>query len=243
MTIIIGLGSGRSGTSSLSSLLNSQEQSVCFHELNPSCMAWAGTPGPVFGMLREFQQIIEGGPRDRLTIDLSLPNRDEPISRLLGLKQVTTIGEVGSYYLPYVEAILAEYPEVIFPCLRRDKAETIRSFLDKMRMPTGRRVFGLWEAGDRYRNHWVEHDGSRWQHDEVWDKCFPKFKSDTLEAALGEYWDYYYEEATRISGISDHVRIFDLDSLNDPDGQREVLTFCGFDSPRLLRVHRNRIML
>ena len=86
------------------------------------------------------------------------------------------MGEIGFYYLSYVEQIIADYPTVRFPCLRRDKSETVRSYIDK-----------IWFPGDRtdrqptHRNHWVNHNGSQWIHDPIWDKCYPTLKAETLE--------------------------------------------------------------
>ena len=167
--IIIGLGSGRCGTRSLASLLNAQADTVCFHEVNPSCMAWTGTERTVLSMLEEFRAVLAGGPR-QITVDLATRRRAEPLPRLRSLEVVRAIGDVASYYLPYAP-MLAGMPDVRMPVLRRDKDATIASFIQVMRIRRGRirtvidGVAALLRRRPyrRYRNHWVEHDGRRWR--------------------------------------------------------------------------------
>ncbi len=78
------------------------------------------------------------------------------------------------------------------------------------------------------RNPWMEHDGTEWAVDPVWDKCYPKFPGPTKEEAIGQYWDYYYEEAEEISAeIGDIFRIFPTDKLNLQEHQTDILNFCG----------------
>lgn len=248
--IVIGLGSGRSGTHSLAQLLNAQEGSVCFHEVNPAGAKWSGAAGSVLAQVGQFNAILHGGPRDRISIDYSSPNRDAPLARLRELKEVELIGDIGLYYLEYVPHIVEAYPNVRFPCIRRGKAETVESFVNKVRLlPLDRRkriweklgrVFGI-AGSPTHRNHWVDHNGTVWGRDRIWDKCFPKFPATTLREALGLYWDYYYDRAKEIAAeFPGLLRIFDLDELNTDAGQRGVLEFCGVAKPTLVDVHSNR---
>jgi Sulfotransferase family len=244
--IIIGLGSGRCGTRSLAALLNAQPDTVCFHEVNPSCMAWTGTERTVLSMLEEFRAVLAGGPR-QLTVDLASRRRAEQLPRLRSLEVVRAIGDVASYYLPYAP-MLAEMPDVRLPVLRRDKAATIASFVEVMRIRRGTIRMAIDGVATllrrrpyrRFRNHWVEHDGRRWRRSAKFDKCFPKFQADTLEDALGQYWDLYYRTAGELAaGYPAKVRIFDLDDLNTQSGQRAILEFCGLRRPVFHPVHAN----
>lgn len=244
--IIIGLGSGRCGTRSLAALLNAQPDTVCFHEVNPSCMAWTGTERTVLSMLEEFRAVLAGGPR-QITVDLASRRRAEQLPRLRSLEAVRTIGDVASYYLPYAP-MLAEMPDVRLPVLRRDKAATAASFVEVMRIRRGtirmvidgvatllrRRPYR------RFRNHWVAHDGRGWRRSAKFDKCFPKFQADTLEEALGLYWELYYRTAGELAArYPGKLRIFDLNDLNTPCGQRAILEFCGLRRPVFHPVHAN----
>ena len=241
MGIIIGLGTGRSGTVSLSKLIHKQPNSVCFHELNPSCMSWEDSIGTVLTMIREFKEIIEGGKRNRLTVDLSIPHRSSPLEKLNQLDNVEFIGEIGFYYLKYVEEILEEFPDVKFPCFRRNKEATINSYYNKMftkeYVSRLSRVFGKKAP---QRNHFVIHDGSKWELDNIWDKCFPKYEVGDLKEAIGEYWEEYYKEAERLAKKHRQLKIFELESFNDNQYQQELLNFCGFKNGETLQIHENK---
>lgn len=239
MSIIIGIGTGRCGTASLARLINAQEKSVCFHEINPKSMSWSNSLQEVQSMLREFRNVLEGGSGQQLSIDLTSPDRDTPMHRLHQLSEIATIGEIGFYYLSYVEQIIAKNPDVRFPCMRRDKTETIRSYVNKMQATKYKESVDSLSGQVRYRNHWVSHSGEKWVLDDKWDKCYPKFDANTLEDALSMYWDSYYAEAERLSAKYKQVQIFDLDTLNDPCGQKQILSFSGISAPKTIVVHEN----
>jgi hypothetical protein len=244
--IIIGLGSGRCGTRSLAALLNAQPETVCFHEVNPSCMAWSGTERTALSMLEEFRAVLAGGPRE-ITVDLASRRRADQLPRLRSLAKVSTIGDVASYYLPYA-AMLAKMPDVRMPVLRRDKDATVASFVKVMRIRRGwirtvidgvatlvrRRPYR------RFRNHWVAHDGRQWRRSVKFDKLFPKFQTDSLEDAITQYWDLYYRTAEELAArYPGRLRIFDVEDLNTESGQRAILEFCGLRQPVFRPVHAN----
>lgn len=242
--IIIGLGSGRCGTRSLATLLNAQPETVCFHEVNPSCMAWEGTERTVLSMLEEFRAVLAGGPRE-ITVDLAARLRADPLPRLRSLEAVTAIGDVASYYLPYA-SMLAKMPDVRMPVLRRDKGATVASFVRVMgirRKPTRVVIDGIAtllrrRPYQRFRNHWVEHNGHRWRRSVRFDKCFPKFQAGTLEEAIGQYWELYYCTVDALEAkCPDKVRTFDVEDLNTESGQRRILEFCGLRHPVFRFVH------
>ena len=75
----------------------------------------------------------------------------------------------------------------------------------------------------------MDHDGSKWLLDPVWDKCFPSFKADTMEEAIGKYYNFYYEEAEKYQlKYPDIFRIFPIDDLNTEEGKNSIMDFCGF---------------
>jgi hypothetical protein len=98
--IIIGLGTGRCGTLSLSHLLNIQPNADVTHERKP-ILPWKFDRTLI-------QQKIE-----------SLLDSDRAI-----------VGDVALYYLPYVPFIANTYKNVYFICLKRDKTETIESYFN-----------------------------------------------------------------------------------------------------------------
>ncbi|WP_158644705.1 sulfotransferase [Paracoccus jeotgali] len=232
--IIIGLGSGRCGTMSLAKLINAQTNSVCFHELNPSGMSWCGAEYTVLSLLRDFTAIIEGEER-AITADLVSPDRLSIMPRLLELQNVDVLGDVASYYLPYVELVISRAPAARFPCMRRDKKETIDSFVNKLsELPN-----------EKPRNPWACLEDRRWRHDPIWDRCFPKtskVNGEDLAEYIGEYYDEYYREAEIVEREHrENFRIFDTNDLNSNEGRSEILNFCLPDADhKNFHVHKNK---
>ena len=243
--IVIGLGSGRSGTASLAKLLNAQSDALCFHEMNPAAVRFSGTPRPFLNAIDEFQAIIDGGDPRMLTVDLSRAVSARTYDELCNMKQVRLIGDIAFYYLDYVELIAKHNRNVRFICLRRDRQQTIRSWLAKstiQRWPS-KRVADRLSAilmrapyAEGY-NFWMEHDGSRWQEDPVWDKCFPKFEAASKAEAIGKYWDYYYEEAEALGRkLGDTFWIVDTGLLDERSFQCTLLEFCGIPAGEQVHV-------
>jgi Sulfotransferase family len=249
--IVIGLGTGRSGTASLAKLLSSQRDAMCFHEMNPSCVRFSGTPRPILNAIDEFQAIINGGDPSMVTVDLSRKVSAEAYDRLCRMARVRLIGDVAFYYLTYVEAIAARTDNVRFICLRRDKEATVQSWMRKTAIARWRskrladRLASLITREPYHETHnfWMEHDGQIWRSDSVWDKCFPKFPGPTKFDAISQYWDYYYEKADMLAAkLTGQFRIIDTDRLSDKASQAELLSFCGipFADQIFVEAHTHR---
>ena len=100
--LVIGLGSGRCGTVSLSRLLDAQPGAQVRHELRPH-LPWMA--------------------------DKALLARKLDILRRL--PGTGLVGDVGFFYLPYVVRILAAWPSARILALRRAERETVASFMVK----------------------------------------------------------------------------------------------------------------
>lgn len=98
--IIIGLGSGRCGTVTLSTLLSNIRGVNVKHELK-HILPWDGYVDIVIDKISQISN-LEGD----------------------------IVGDVGFYYLNYVMVILKCHPahDIKFVCLRRSKAKTVESF-------------------------------------------------------------------------------------------------------------------
>lgn len=242
--IVIGLGSGRSGTASLAKLLNAQRDSLCFHEMNPSAVRFSGTPRPFLNAIDEFQAILDGGDPAMLTVDLSRAVAAKAYDQLCRMSRVRMIGDIAFYYLTYVILLARHNPNIRFICLRRDREQTINSWLRKSAVERWRskriadRLSSLItrEYYHESRNFWMDHDGTRWLKDPVWDKCFPKFVARTKREAIGMYWDHYYEQAEILKRkLGEVFRIVDTERLDETPFQTELLTYCGI--PAAEQVH------
>jgi hypothetical protein len=197
---------------------------------------FSGTPRPIINSVEEYQAILDGGDPSMLTADLSRKVVLKNYEKLCRMSRVSLIGDIAFYYLSYVEMIAEMNPNVRFVCLKRDKEETVQSWIRK----AGIDRWLSKRMGDRIasaivrtpyhtsRNFWMEHDGTVWQLDPVWDKCFPKFKSDTIEDAISQYWDYYYEESEKlVKKLPNVFRIFATETLEQPESQADIPSYCG----------------
>lgn len=196
--LVIGLGTGRCGTQSLAVLLNHQSGARVTHE-RYGAIAWQGDEQRVAA----FVHLCATAPG----LDLA--------------------GDVGFYYLPYVEQILELAASTRFVCLKRDRQATVHSYLTKT----------------RHKNHWIQHDGTEWRFD-AWDRCYPKYAVTDKAEAIGMYWDEYYSRAAALeSAHPEAFRVYDMDVLNTPEGQNALFDFIGI--PQRVRrvnldVHENR---
>lgn len=191
--IIFGLGTGRCGTVSLSKLLSSQEDCAITHELSKFRLPWEKN-------VNQFDFIMN-----------SINSRSQKF-----------IGDVGFYYLPYVEEILKNKNSKII-ILKREKQKVISSYVKKTTS----------------MNHWNEHDGKHWLFNS-WDHCFPKFKTRTKEEAISKYYDHYYDLCQRIS--QENCFWINTEDLNNESVCLEMLKWCGFENPRFFIKHENRIL-
>lgn len=250
--LMIGLGSGRSGTASLASLIDSQNGGLCFHEMNPSGAVFEGNPQAQLNAVVELQQILHGGPPQRLSIDYSRPASVANFERLQTMEAPELLGDIGFYYLNYVEDILEKVPHCRFVCLKRDREQTIKSWLRKSRInrwPSLKVADRLksWITRTPYYleyNYWQAHSGDVWKEDPVWDSCFPKFNASTKREAIAMYWDAYYDTAERLaSAYPESFRIFDTGVLSSRNGQESVLSFVGLTRHEMVladEVHLHR---
>jgi len=234
--LVIGLGTGRCGTGSLAALLNAQQDGLCFHEMNPACVRFFGTPQPILNGITEFSRILDGGNTSLVAVDLSRGQCVATYDRLCQMQRVRLIGDVANYYLSYVRIIAERHPGVRFLCMRRDIDQTVGSFLWKTRIQRSRSQYLV----DRFvafatrapfcvsENPWMRHAGTRWRRSPLWDKLFPKFEGPSRVAAIRQYCMYYYEEAERLAAdLNACFRFVDLGRLNERSYQSELLSFAG----------------
>ena len=105
------------------------------------------------------------------------------------------------------------YEDIRFVILKRDKKETIKSYMKKT----------------QGRNHWMVHDGSVWSLD-IWDRCYPKFDTKTKEEALSRYYDHYYELCQQLP--QNKCFWLNTEDLNNKEKSEQMLKFCGFSNPK-----------
>ena len=183
--LLFGLGTGRSGSTSLTSMLQNIKKSYISHE-HPILIPWKD----------------------------GISHVDWHINRMLSLgEHYDVVGDIAHWWLPYVDYILERHPNSIFIATKRSRSETISSFLNI-------------KGGDCKGsiNHWLEHDGNFYKKN-LWDKCYPNYSSQNrVKEAIGEYWDEYYSECTRLE--KKYLGLFKtitLDELNKKGFLSEIL--------------------
>ncbi|RMF83314.1 MAG: hypothetical protein D6739_07345 [Nitrospirae bacterium] len=206
--IVFGLGAALPATKRLAAVLNGPEGWICFHELNPSCMRYEGTPQPVRNTVQEFRAILAGGDRRYLTVDHTRPDAVARYEELLAAGPVSLLGDVAHYYLRYVDEIAEYAPEAHFVCVQIDREAAVAAWEWKAavrRWPArvvADRIASWILRAPYYRtqNYWVRHDGSYWKPDPLWDKLFPDYPDAPVAEVVRRYWEEYYAEAERLAG-------------------------------------------
>lgn len=189
--LILGLGAGQCGLELLADILGRQPSArVTFQQ--PPFLPWArveGTPGI----------------RERLT-------------RFLATTRERFVGDVASFYLPYVEQAVAFEPMIRMVCLKRPEDEIVAGFLAALSRDPRTPI-----------DHWAEQPRPPFEHHPLWSRTFPKYDVADREAGIQRYWADYYATAEELSHrFSEQFRIFDTERLTTEEGVREVLSFCGF---------------
>lgn len=153
---------------------------------------------------------------------------DEHLFKISLAKLLQTDGDVGLYWLNYVVDILAEFPDTKFICLKRDKQETIRSWIRRF------------DGSDRFGVLILRKDDSGKIVCQPMTKRYPGL---SIEESGSRYWDEYYATARDLElRFPRRFRIFDMEKvLNDRKTQREMLRFAGVKRPLMLRCHGRSI--
>lgn len=205
--LVIGLGTGRCGSMSLSHLLNAQDGCACTHEMTYDSYKFIVQPLDI---------------NNQIQADAYL---DKINSRTLPVK-----ADVSLWWLNFVDHIVNKYKtNVKFVCLRRDRTETVNSYLKKMNI-----------NGPNGMNHMQEHDGSFYAKN-PWDKAYPKFEADNIRDAVGLYWDDYYKRAEEyVNKYPNQFKLIEMQDLNDEEKVLEILNFCNINNPKVVFKQSNK---
>jgi hypothetical protein len=203
-SIILGIGTGRCGTASLAKVLNQQGEMVCSYE-EPPLLPWRRREPP--SPPAPLPQAGEGSSVLR-----------ERFARFRAHAKARLLGDVASFYLPYLEDAIALEPDIRIVCLRRPREEVVTSFCEwldqSMPLPT---------------NHWARQPAPGWHHDANRTRTFPQYDTQNREEGIRRYWDEYYRRVAELAGgHPEQVRIFDTyEALNTEAGLRDLLSFVG----------------
>ena len=216
--LVIGLGTGRCGTVTLAHLLRAQDgcSATFTHEQHP-LLPWTQPSG------RAALRAVDG--RVRLLLQRHLRADFDSGG---AASHATLVGDVASFYLPYVELILGVEPAAKFVVLQRSRDAVVASFLRK---DPG---VDLWrECANR----------TGWNSNSVyWAAAHPKYacgvgtgRADSAEAALRLYWDEYAARTAALAArYPDRVRVFaSPEVFANASAQADMLAWAGFAAPRV----------
>jgi hypothetical protein len=206
MNIIFGLGSGRCGTNSLAKLLNNQPQTQVGNET----------------IISEYYP----------------PNKNKLLKLFKIMKgyKKEFVGEVAHWYLNYVPMILDINTNTKFICLKRNKLDTVNSYVRKVTNING------------VANHWTIRSSKHWQLDyykNSYSIGHPEYDLPMIEA-LNKYWDEYYEKADYYENCyRDNFRIVIMEHIfSNKDTQTDILKFLGYKKYNIiLGIKENSTML
>lgn len=123
---------------------------------------------------------------------------------------------VAFYYLNYLEDLKRDFGELRVVCLKRDKQETVESYMRKVP-----------EA-----NHWGEGPKTKWS------KCYPTYDLPKKEG-IAQYYDDYYTKAEEWAE-NDWFEIMNMrDVLNTKEGQKEAFEHLGLEFKAFQKYHKN----
>lgn len=192
--LLLGLGTGRSGSTSLAKLWESQDDCYSFHE-HPPRLTWKENPTRWSFHKRRFDLLLD---------------------------HYGFVSDVSHWWLPYIDRIMEHYQNVRIVVLQRDRDAMVESFL---KIKAGR--------DGRFINHWIDHDGSTWIKN-AWDECYPSYDVSTMREALECYWNEYRSTVDAlVKRFPSSIKVFPTERLSEPDTQRDILSFCGFENVKI----------
>ena len=200
--IVLGIGTGRCGTQSLMTFLNLQKINT-FHE--SVLLPWVFDSVSLNFLLTKLTKVSTVDYPDVGDVNFSLLNYIEPLLKNIFAENV----ETGQEYLFSANA------DVRVVCLRRDKAETVKSWMNNQKN------FNFWSNPE----HEYFAQGLYLKSDII-GAAFPKYDL-CKEAALANFWDDYYSKAAHLErSYPDSLKIFDMSELfSDISVQKIFLDF------------------
>jgi len=147
------------------------------------------------------------------------PGIEARIARWKASGRERLVGDMASFYLPYIEAAIACEPGIRVVCLKRDRDEVVAVFSQV-----------LDESYPLPINHWAVSPTAGWHHDPLWSQTFPRYELQDRAEGIARYWSEYYERADKLSRqFPDNVIVVDANQLTSQDGVRQILDFVGID--------------
>tara|TARA_B000000475_G_C15936903_1_gene423067 strand:+ start:342 stop:971 length:630 start_codon:yes stop_codon:yes gene_type:complete len=136
-------------------------------------------------------------------------------------------GDVAFYYLPYLELLINNYPYIKFISTKKSKKHIFKDIKSDIRtnnsLPT--RLF-LFKK--KFKNHWIDHNGKKWEKDYINDKCYPNYDIDDLDKSIQMYIDNYIFQMKKIQKkYPRNLKVIFSDELNSNFAKKKIFNFIG----------------
>ena len=206
--IVIGLSSSREESKKIFSFLNKEEDIYVNYESDIQNFSWNNSENIIFKRINILEKNIYKNTSSNQ-------------------KQFKVFGEVCFYVLPYLEILINNFPYLKFICTTKSRKKT---YNDVVKDITNEKNFllRLFLFRKKFKNHFINHDGKKWQKDYTLDKCYPKFELESLDKAIEEYIDLYYSSIKKIEKkYPNNLKVFYSDELQSKYGKKKIFSFIG----------------
>ena len=206
--IVIGLSSSRKETKRIFSFLKAEEKCKVSYESDLKSFSWKDSENIAIKRVQRLEQDLYNN-----------------ISKAKNKFEITS--EVGFYFLPYVELLLKNFPYLKFICTNKNKKKIYLDILEEIH--TNKNIFLRYLFfKKKTSNYFINHDGTKWEKDFVLDKCYPKFKINSLEKSIEKYIDTYYSNLKYLQRkYPKNLKLFYIDELKSTKGKKKIFKFIG----------------
>mgnify|MGYP006101129217 CR=1 FL=1 len=206
--IVFALSSSRKETKKIYSFLNDQN-GFCFDfESDISSVSWKNSENIIMNRVNFLEQKLYHNKFEK--------NKNSNI-----------VGDVGFYFLPYVSLLIANFPHIKFICTKKNRKNTYNDIISDIK--TNNSIFSRFIfLKKKYKNHWIEHDGKKWEKDYLLDKCYPKFEINNLKDSIEKYISLYNMEIKTLNKkYPKNLKVIYSDEIKSEYGKSKILSFLG----------------
>jgi len=208
--IVIGLSSSRVETKKIHSFLNKQENIAVDYESDIKSFCWDHSENIIIKRIQYLENKIHNN---------TFRKKD----------QFKVFGEVCFYILPYLEILINNFPYLKFICTTKSKKKTYNDII--MDLKNKNNFFlRMLLFKKKFKNHFIVHNGKKWEKDYMLDKCYPNFELDSLNGAIDKYIELYYSTVKNIEKkYPNNLKVFYSDELQSKYGKKKIFSFMGLE--------------
>ena len=206
--IVLGLGISRKESEKIHSFFNKEDGFMFGLESDISKVSWDDSENIIIDRINFLRNRIYANTNNNK-------------------KKFKVIGEVAFYMFPYLELLINNFPYLKFICTQQNKKKTYEDIISDIKI-NNNFFLRMLLFKKEYKNHWIKHDGNKWEKDYMLDKCYPKFETDSLEVSIEKYIELYHSGLKRIQRkYPKNLKVFYLDELNSNYGKNKIFSFIG----------------